>query len=192
MEFSYKLTESDYLRASIIAVNRPKRRWARALSYGYLTQLFLVIWGALIAGMMLERSDMVGITAADLRDLHVTSAIIPASIVPSAAFFGLVVLLLRLRFLRWFISNSRRENFRVDPACQAATTVTVTPQSIAFRSALGSSESDWRGYSAWAEKDGILLLVTHAGVRKILKISALSDVEKSELLSIVASALQKK
>jgi hypothetical protein len=191
MEFSYKLSEAEYLLAGRIAVKRPGQPWARVLAYGYLLQIFLIVWGSFLAGMVLERSDMVGVTANDIQKTHAVREIVPASIVPAIALFFVIFLLLRMRLLRYFDRRRRLEHFRTDPGCQAETSVTATRQMIAFRSATGSSESSWGCYAAWAELNGILILVTCAGVRKILKISGLSESEKEEFRSLLNLVLPK-
>jgi hypothetical protein len=192
MEFKYKLTEAEYLLASKIVVKRPGRPWARTLSYGYLAVIFLIIWGAFLAGMFLEQENLVGITAAEIQQVHAMQKMVPASIVPVLGIFGLALLFLRLRPLRFLDRNSRIEHFRTDPGCQAETTVTVTPESIGFRSATGFSESIWECYATWVERNGILILVTRAGVRKILKITGLSDSDKDELRGLLTAALLKR
>jgi hypothetical protein len=192
MEFSYKLSEADYLLAGSIAVKRPGRPRARLLFYAYLATLFLLLWGGLIIGMLLEQMDLVGISAAQIQGVQADKAIVPASIVPALLYFCAGLILLRTGFLRWFDRGRRLEHFRTDPGCQAETTVIATAQSIAFRSKTGSSESIWDCYSMWAERQGILVLVTHAGVRKILKVSSLSESEKAEFRGILSAALPKK
>ena len=192
MEFTYKLTEPEYLFASKIATKGLRQPWARLVRYAYLSVIFLIVWGSVLVGMLLEQQDLVGITAGEIQFMHKAQAVIPASFVPAIGCYCLVLILLRFRFLQWFDRKRRLEDFRTDPGCQAETTATVTPQSIAFRSATGSSESIWACYSTWAERNGILLLVTHAGVRKILKVAGLSDPQRDELRAILTTALPKK
>lgn len=192
MEFSYKLNQAGYLLAARIAVKRPGRPWARVLSYGYLTMIFLIIWGALLAGMMLEQQDLVGITAAEVQAPHAVRELVPASILPAIGLFSLALLLLRLRPLRSLERKTRLEHFHTDPRCQAETTVMMTKESIAFRSGTGSSESIWGCYSTWGERNGVLVLVTRAGFRQILKIVGLSEPEKIELRGILSAVLPKK
>ena len=107
MEFTYKLNEAEYLLATQIKAKRLGRPRARALTNRFLTLIFRIVWGALAAGMLLERMDLVGITAGDIQHLHTVGAIIPASIVPALAIFCLVLLLLSLRPLRWLARKSR-------------------------------------------------------------------------------------
>jgi hypothetical protein len=196
MEFKYTLNETEYLLASKIAVKKPKRPWARVLSYAYPTCLLLIVWGSFLLGMILERSDLVGITARDLGEGHPAQGIIPApllsaSIVPACGLFCLFMIVLRI-LLRLPNRKLRQDHFRNDPGCQAETTVTATREFIAFRSATGSSDSTWGCYSTWAERGGILILVTRAGVRKILKTADLSEAQRAELHSILATALPQK
>jgi hypothetical protein len=191
MEFSYKLTEAEYVLACRIAVKRPGRPWARLLSRSYLFLIFLVVWGSLLAGMVLEQSDLVGITADEIRHIHTVPEFIPESIIPAICLFVFVVLALGMRPLRWLDRKARQEHFRTDPSCQAETTVTATPNSISFRSVNGSSDSIWGCFATWAERNGILVLVTRAGVRKILKISGLTEPEKAEFRMILNAALPK-
>jgi hypothetical protein len=193
MEFSYKLTESEYLSACKIPVKRPGRNWTRISSYVYNAILLLTVWGAVVLGMLLESWDLVGINAADVPHLHTPAAILPASIVPALGYFALVLMAFRLlRPTRWLAARRRREHFRADPQCQAETRVTVTVEGVSFHSATGSSQSIWSTYSTWAERGGVLLLVTHAGVRKILCISKLTDPQRAELRGLLAAVLPQK
>ena len=187
MEFSYKLSEAEFLGSSKIATQSPKRRSARLLSFAYWVALFLVVWSALLIGMMLEWSDFTGDKLAHIPFLH----IITASIMPSLIAFWLIPLSLRV-MMRWPNQKLRREHFRTDPGCQADTTVIITKESVAFRSATGSSESIWDCYRTWGERNGILVLITRSGIRKILKISGLLEAEQAELRTILASVLPKK
>ena len=186
MEFSYKLSEADYLLASKIVVKRPKRAWARAQSYVSLGCLLVIVWGALLTGMMLEWSDAGGGSLAEAPIGH----LVLSSIIPSLILFWFSLWLPRL-VMRWPRLMSGREHFRTDPACQAETTAIITSESAKFRSDNGNSESAWDCFSTWGERNGVLVLVTRAGGRKILKISGLSAVEKEDLHAILHVALPK-
>jgi hypothetical protein len=193
MEFSYILTEPEYLRACNMRVKRAGRNWLRINSYVYNAILLLTVWGAVVLGMLLESWDLVGVNTADVPHPHMPAAILPASILPALAYFFFVLVGLRLlRPSRWIAARQRREHFRTDPSCTAETCVTVTPEGVSFRSATGSSQSIWGTYCGWTERDGIVLLVTRAGVRKILSIGKLTDPEKSELRSILTAVLPQK
>ena len=185
MEFTYRLTEEDYLRAAKIkAKNTSTRPWSRFLSRIYLGLFFLVLWFSMIVGRILEWLDLTG---DKLGHLSVASVLF-SSILPTAILSFLVILLIRA-VLFWPKLLRRREQFRNSVGCQVETIVNVSPERIAFRSETGSSESQWRSYAAWSTRDGILVLDTQAGVRQILKIAGLSQDQRSELLGILRTTL---
>jgi hypothetical protein len=193
MEFSYTISEAEYLSACKIPVKRPGRNWLRINSYANEVILLLAIWGAFALGMLLESSDLVRVTAAQIPHGHAAAAILPASIVPTLGYFCVVVLAVRiLRPTGWLALKIRREHFRSDPGCQAETHASITTEGVAFRSAVGSSQSTWGPYYAWAERGGTLILLTRAGVRKIIGVGNLSDSDKAQLRSILAAALPQK
>jgi hypothetical protein len=195
MEFSYKVSEDEYMRASKIGIKRPRGPWARGVSYLYPATLFFAVWGSFLLGMIMERNDLVGVTAGDLHEGHAFRSMSPApfwsaSLIPALGIFCLLLICLRILF-RVPMLRVRREQFRRNPGCQVETTVNVTPSSIAFRSATGSSESRWECYSTWAERDGVLVLVTHAGIRQILRIAGLSEPERAEFRGILSASIAK-
>jgi hypothetical protein len=189
MEFTYKLTEPEYLLACDIVVKRRGPSWTRHLPYVYFAGLLLVVWGAIFGGMELECSDLIGVSV-EIHKLPPVGLMISGSLLPAFIYAWVVSLIVRAVLRRWYLRR-RLRHFHDDPGCQAETTVNFRPDSIGFRSSTGSSESIWECYETWNEKNGVLLLVTRAGTRKIVKTSGLSEAERSELRGILVAALPK-
>jgi len=186
MEFAYKLTEADYVKAARIkAKSLNARPWSKFLSRLYLVLSFVILWLCFSAGRILEWLDLTG---DKLGNLAVGNLLL-SSILPTAILSLLIILLVRaVAYLPR--RRLRREQYRNSAACQVETRVRVSPQSIAFQSETGSSESNWKNYATWNTRDGILVLTNHGGVRHILKIAGLD--QHSELMGILADALPQK
>ena len=185
MEFTYRLTEDDYVKSAKVKVkiNVP-RPWSRFLSRIYLGSLFFTIWFSIIIGRILEWLDVTGDKLGNLK----TSNLLISSILPAAILLFLVLLFVRILL---FLPKrfQRREQYRNSAQCQVATTVKASTERIAFRSEEGLSESQWKCYAGWSAQDGILVLQTFAGVRQILKIADLSQDQRDEFIRIVKTAI---
>ena len=189
MEFTYKLTEADYVKAARIRAKslNARRPWSKFLSRLYLVLSFAILWLCFSAGRILEWLDLTG---DKLGNLAVGNLLL-SSILPTAILSLLIILLVRaVTYLPR--RRLRREQYRNSAACQVETRVRVSPQSIAFQSETGSSESNWKNYATWNMRDGILVLTNHGGVRHILKIAGLDPAQHSELMGILSDALPQK
>jgi hypothetical protein len=188
MEFSYRLTEEDYMKASKIKVKYATGRpWARFLSRFYLVLFLITMWLTFASGRILEWLD---VTGDKLGKLAIGSLLI-SSILPTLILSFLVIVLYRA-LLFWPRMQQRREQYGSNAGCQVETTVTLSPLSIAFRSEMGQSESRLKNYAAWSSRNGILVLATQAGVRQIVKIGGLPPAQQSELLKLLTDALPQK
>jgi hypothetical protein len=185
MEFTYTLTENDYLNAAAIKVARSAGRpWSRLLSVTYIVLFYLSVGLTVVAGRTLEWFDLTGNKLANLPLTGVmTSSIMPMTMLP--LFF-----LILFKTVTYFPNQRvRREQFRSCLGCKVKMTAVVSSQSIAFRSEIGSSECSWKCFAAWNSQNGLLVLTNHAGTRQILKIAALNPAQHSELMQILSTAL---
>jgi len=186
IEFTYHLTEDDYVKAAEIKVKiKASHPWSKVLSRIYLALLLFVIWFSMIIGRILAWLD---ITGDKLGKLSIGDVLL-SSILPTAILLFLFILLIRILLL-WPKKLQRREQYRNSAQCQVATTVKASPERIAFRSEQGSSESQWKCYAGWAAQDEILVLQTFAGVRQILKIPGLNQDQRAEFIRILNAAME--
>ena len=182
MEFTYRLTEDDYLKAAKIKVKiKPSRRpWFQFMSRIYLGLFFFVIWFSMIFGRIFEWLEITGDRLGNLAmGKLLISSIVPASIL------SLLVFLLVRSVVFWPKRLQHREQYRRNSQCQVETTVNASTQRIVFRSETGSSESLWKCYAGWGTQDGILVLQTYGGVRQIMKVAELNQDQKSEFIRIL-------
>ena len=83
------------------------------------------------------------------------------------------------------------EDYRTDPRLQAEITVNVTPRSIAFRSATGSSEQSGRATRP-GPRGTVFCSWLYTRCAQFLKVAGLSDPQRDELRAILTTALPKK
>ena len=185
MEFTYTLTEDDYLKAATIKVPRSARRpWSRVLSVTYVVLFYLSVGLIVVAGRTLEWLDLTGDKLGNLPIGSVlSSSIFPMLILPLLIF----VLFKTVTYLP--TRKTRIEQFRNCIGCTVATTAIVSSQSIAFRSEAGTSECSWKCFAGWNSQGGLLILANHANTRHILKTARLEPAQSSELMQILATAL---
>lgn len=190
MEFSYKLSESEYLQALKVAVKSRGIALRLLISYAWFAVLFLVIWGAFLVEVWIVSPEQQTATAPYNQPPSFLFLTI-GSILPALIYSMVVLIVVSLTF-QWIRRGRGLKYYRTDPACQAETTCTVTPRSVAFHSATGSAESIWGCYKSWHERNGFLILTTRAGARKIVKISGLAESAKAELRALLTAALPNK
>ena len=188
MEFTYTLTEDDYLRAAAMRVPSFSRGpWSRVLSVSYIVVFYLSVGLLIVAGRMLEWLNLTGDKFGNLPlgDM-LGSSIVPTAILPVAIF----VLFKVIPFVP--TRKARIEQFRRCIGCRVAVTAMLSPESIAFRSEAGRSECIWKCFAGWTAQDGLLILADHANTRHILKISGLDQAQHIEFMKILATALPKR
>jgi hypothetical protein len=189
MEFSYRITETDYLYACKIKVAPRVSQRLRWSKHAYRLLLFTFVFGTFASGLLFGWKDATAIQiemASPPLGRVFSEAIIPALVI-SLLYFSVLGVLHRYLTRN---TNAQLEHYRSDPSCQCETTLTVTPEQVFFRCANGClTQSGWNIYKQWVESGNIILLITLAGVRKIVNIAGLSEVERDELRGILSAAL---
>jgi len=192
MEFSYKLTEAEFLRGARLERKSSSRSSLK-------TALF---WMSIMAGLMIlfaairsRNHQLPDSTAAVFRSAQ-TSSTTPAGktadllqeVGPFLVIAGLWILLvkglvpLRLRYL-----------YRKDPRMQSHFVVELTGDSISTYNAAGtSSRSAWNVYDGWCEGEGIVVLMFHSGAYSIMSLAGLTPLQQSEVRGILTAALPRK
>ncbi|WP_109485938.1 hypothetical protein [Occallatibacter savannae] len=185
MEFTYTLTEDDYLKAAAIKLARPTGHpWSRILSVTYIVLLYLSVGVIVATGRILEWFDLTGDKLGNLPigDL-LASSIMPTAILP----LGILILFRAVTYLP--NRRLRREQFRSCIGCTATTTAVFSLESVAFRSEAGFSQSAWKCFARWKSQEGLLVIANHAGTRHIVKVAGLDQAQLTELMEILAAAL---
>ena len=194
MEFSYRITEEDYLFASEIKVKPLTTRRQGWLKGAYQLLVFLFIFLAVALGLFLGEKDASGAQVDPA--LPLLGRILFASIFPAAAiswFYFIALGTMHSVLTRRRERDARLMHYRSDSSCQGMTTLTITPELVLFRCGPDCiTQSGWKSYSEWILSERILLLVTHSRSRRIVNIAALSNTEQQELRAILATALPQK
>ena len=194
MEFTYKISEQDYLLAASIVVKPPK--WGAPLWTRYALPIWLLGFMILATAVgIYSGSESAGLPHAGSLGARIVQPLLEA-IVPASLLTWLYSITGHL-FLK--VVRKKREralhlaNYRANPACQHESTVTLTSEIVRFQCGPNCfTQSPWSGYLEWIEKGNILLLITTGRQRRILQVGSLSNTERQELREILSSALSPK
>lgn len=197
MEFSYQITEDDYVRGCKMAL-RSKR------STVIKTMLFwtLVLIGLILVFSIIQKSSHVSapesITEPQVDsqgESEPTPVTRPASAWNIALNFASLVALASIWgfLIFYWLPNANRRQYRKDTNSHGIVTVAIDTQSFALQSTVGTSlRSGWNAFDGWREKDGMVLLRYPAGTFQFLNVAGLSDAEREELRGILRAVLPQK
>jgi hypothetical protein len=182
MEFQYRVSEKEYLRAYWLAARFNCQGAAKKVALGCLLAICILLW---------FRFAIKPPAAVAPANPPFAASQAPAgnglmSTVSQVAVFGGVWAIL---FASWLPGLARRQ-YRKDALCQGTLTATVTPGSLALRSSEGKSfDTAWIVFNGWQEKDGMVLLRYPNGKFQVLNVAGLAERDRVELRSILAEAL---
>ena len=193
MEFSYKLTEDEFIRG----VRLERKASSRS---SLKTALF---WMSIMAGLMIL---FAAIRPRDRQTPDTTSAAVLSSAQPSPMTPAgktavllqqvgpfLVIAGLWILLVKGLIPLRLRYLYRKDPRMQAFFVVELTGDSISTYNAAGtSSRSAWNVYDGWCECGGIIVLIFHSGAYSIMSLAGLSPFQQDEVRGILTAALPRK
>ncbi|HTW79137.1 MAG TPA: hypothetical protein VME23_06335 [Terracidiphilus sp.] len=198
MEFSYKLTEAEYLRASKLRLKRAGKgpTFKKLLIWVLVLVCLMILWGVVTRIALNPAVDGSAPVPASSECVTATSTP-PKTDAPLALLFNLGPLLLLLAV--WFtlvtlwLPGRLRRMYQNDPAAQGLFTVNVTAHSFAFKNTAGvSSEISWNIYERWIDGGNLVLLVNYSQAAFTISLAGLSDVQRAELRGILSAALPKK
>jgi hypothetical protein len=173
MEFSYRVSEEDFLRAWNL-------RCKSSIWHGVFRAV--LYWAFIFFCLMLLRGVLwhdAGPGEAGPRNLWGT---------PLGVFLlaGLPVLLV----YRYYAPRRIRLLYQKDPAMQAQFDVNVAPASFSGQISSGASwQTGWNHYDYWREGHGLVVLVLRSGSYSILNLAGLSEAQRHELRGILRGAL---
>ncbi len=198
MEFSYKLTEAEYLRASKLRLKSAGKGATvkTVLIWVFILICLMLFWGVVTRNARKPAVDPSAPIPTSSESVTSTSTP-PKTDVPLALLFnvGPFLLLLAVWFTLvtlWLPARLRRMYLN-DPAAQGLFTVNVTTHSFAFKNTAGiSSEISWNIYERWIDGGDLILLVNYSQASLTLSLAGLSDAGRAELRGILSAALPKK
>ena len=88
----------------------------------------------------------------------------------------------------------QRRRYRKDPAMQGKFTVNITRQSISVQNSTGTfHRSGWEPYRVWYETKGVMVLFSRPAAHSmIVNLAGLSESQRDELRGILSEAIPKK
>lgn len=197
MQFSYKVSEEDYRRALQLRVARGIALNPRKLA---LFWVFVLICLVLLWTIVQPKSRS-GNPSSQPAVTEMEPPSPAANPHPKPMLHALIVnlgpflLILALWMVMLGKSNSSRPAhlYHRDPAMQGTYTLDVTPAAISMENTSGtSSKSVWNMYEYWREGNGVVILVMRSTAYFIISLAGLSEAQRNELRSILASLLPKK
>lgn len=184
MEFSYRISEADYLAAWKMQLkNTSRSRDLRSIA------IWVGINVCLLIGWFVVSHRPVSVLEIESPSRSASSTSLMSSIL---VVIGLVVLgnvLYRVKKR----SSLLREMYWKNPVMQGEFTVEATSEEVKSRNTAGtSSASKWDVYESWSEEKNLMLLTMRNETFSILNLAALSAQQRDELRTIIAAALPKK
>ncbi len=193
MEFTFKVTEAEYLRASRLRIKLPGSKTLQTILFWIFILVCLVsLWSTV------EKSKP---TAGTTDQPVVTQPSEVESPSRGTGFHALLVndgpflllagvwffMLLKLR------PTTVRGMYRKDPVMQGQFTVDVTPEFLSADNTAGTYwKARWNIFASWREGKDVIVLMYFTGAYFVLSIAGLSDAQRGELRGILATALPKK
>lgn len=198
MEFTYRISEADYLAAAKLrrGAVRTKSVGKTVVFWVFILICLMVLWAVIqrSKNQSTTSSPVPAQTASDSSD----SASAPRRANPanvSLYNFGPFVLIVAIwGFLLYQQGPSRiRKLYRRDPQMQGEILVKITPESFWSSNSAGStSQQGWNIYKRWIESGNLILLVMRSQSYVILNVAGLSEMQRAELRSILSTALPRK
>jgi hypothetical protein len=188
MEFSYRIDEKDYIRATKLARKSQGSAVVKTVAFW----AFVIVCLTLLFAVVQRNRTQSGPDETDSEPAPVSTPISAGQILLNVApFLGIMAIWGGLFF--YLIPQATRRAYRQDTNSHGEFTVTLNPQSIAIRTSLGTSyQSGWNVFKEWLESDGIVILRYPSNTVQILVARALSDAQCEELRGILTAALPRK
>jgi hypothetical protein len=187
MEFSYRISEDDYVQGIKMARKLARKSIGKVIAFW----AFIVVCLVLLFGVIAKSNHHDGTVTIEPSSSSAAQVSTTDSLTKLAVNWGPVVLV--LAFWVFWIPYQTRRAYRKDTNAHGEFTMTLDLQSVALRSTSGMSwQSGWNAFKGWREDKGILLLQYPSKTSQLVNIKTLSDPEREELKNILTAALPKK
>jgi hypothetical protein len=189
MEFSYRISEAEYLSAAKLKLKSDLR--LGRIRKNIIFWVFIMVCLMLVFGVVQKSRQQPKIpdeaTIQTIPPAQTASSMI-LNIVPIVVFFGIMGYLIFRR-----VPMQLRRVYRKDPSMQGQFTMNITPESISIQSTAGtSSKTGWNIYDYWREGKGMILMVCQSGIAYPISLAGLTEAQRDELRGILTASLPKK
>ena len=189
MEFSYRISEAEYLSAAKLKIKSSFR--VGPIKKVVLFWIFVVVCFLLFFVFFQH-----GQPQQPISDNAVIQAAAPSQtinwILTNLLPFVIVVGVFSYVIFR-SVPMQLRHLYRKDPLMQGQFTISISPESISIQKTAGSSsKTGWNIYDYWREGKNLIMLVFHTGPFFLISLADLSEVQRDELRGILKAALPKK
>jgi hypothetical protein len=183
MEFSYRISEQEYIRAA---------KLYRKASFSSKVRKILFVIFVLFCLLLLFAVVMKTRQISDNDPLRQTFSVTAGQVVGQVVPLALILSLWFFIVLVW-PRRRLRGIYRKSPALQAEVTVEVTPDIFSVQSSTGSaSRTRWTDMKKWYEAEGLILLIYPTKIFQIVNVKGLSEAQHEEIRGILAAALPRK
>lgn len=199
MQFSYEVSEADYLKAwklrcrGVSRQNKPKL----VMFWVFVLVGLLTLWtimnksahpAAPVADSQSAATDEDSEAASHQHHTPVAQALF-WNVGPFVLIGGAWVFMI----FRMLPGRRLRKLYRNDPAVQGRYTVEISPEGFAVENTAGfTTRTRWNIYEYWSERDDLMVLVLRSQAYFILALSHLEPEQREELRSLLGTALPKK
>jgi heme/copper-type cytochrome/quinol oxidase subunit 2 len=152
MEFSYRISEAEYLRGA-----RPKSKGSSSYIKAILFWLVIIAFLVLLLTVVQHFTHQPSVTqqpAIQPVSAHHTASQYFSALSPLLAIVAIWILASKVQPM------ILRRRYRKDFSMQGQFTVNITPESISIENTAGaSSQSKWNDFRFWYEADAFIVLV---------------------------------
>ncbi len=217
MEFSYRISEAQFLQARKLGLERRSKHAnvQTILFWVFIAICLLLLWVIVQKSAPQPRSEAPAHTAS-MSDAQTTENPTPSNealpqpsgsaghdshakpantpLAPLLNWGPFVAILLVWIFLLARYGPMRlRRMYRKNPLMQGEFTVNITPTAISIRNTAGtSSQYGWNIYEYWRERKDLIVLKYFSEGQFILNVAGLSDIQREELRSTLANAMPRR
>jgi hypothetical protein len=186
MEFTYRISEQEYLEAARLNRKSGLGSSLRKVLFGVFLMLCLLLLFAVFMKIRSEHPDNVLETAN-----HIASITLVPLLKQDAP--GLAMVALAVLFAIFWPRIRLQRMYRKLPALNGEVKALATAELFSVQSSTGStSTTRWTDISTWCESDGLILLIHPSRIYQIVNVRQLPDRQQSEFLELLATALPPK
>ena len=198
MQFTYKVSEAEYRRALKL---RFRGGWGSKsvvrtiIFWVFILVCLMMLWAVVSHNTEQQQQSVPTQTAPDADDTPPPAHDHRATAQSLLVNVGPFVLIVGIWCFMLFQMAPRRmrKQYLNDPTMQGTYTIDITPDALSVENTAGvSSRMVWNLYDYWQERNGVFVLVNKSGTYFIISSAGLSEPERDELRTTLASVLQKK
>jgi hypothetical protein len=178
MQFSYNITEDDFVKAVRLRCRRGSTLAKTILFWIFILICLLLLWGGISRGTQSRAIDEPPPSSSADHWIPIAAISVGLVLVLQFAYYG---------------PRRLRQLYQKDPAMHGRFTVDIKPESIGMDSTAGfTSRSGWNLYEFWSEKDDLIVLVLFSSAFMVLNTADMPEPQRAELRGILSSVIRRK